>query len=127
MGPIIALAGFLITQGVISWYFTVINREKVPVSVGPFAGAILAGMALTAVAVALEPGVLTGTLLGLNGVMGGGILWLLTQRKLPDGELIAAVGQPMPPLSAPDNTGAPFVLASLKGRRVMLKFFRGSW
>ena len=127
MTPIIALTGFLLTQGVITWYFAIIHREKVPVSVGPFAGAILAGMSLTAVAVAMEPGILTGILFGVNALMGGGILWLLTQRKLPDGELIAAVGQPMPFLSAPDDTGAAFDLTDLKGKRVMVKFFRGSW
>ncbi len=120
MTTTLAAMGFLLTHGVIIWYFTVINREKVPVSVGPFAGAILAGMALTAAAVALAPGAVTGTLLGLNLVMGGGILWLLTQRRLPDGDLIAAVGQPMPPLAAADDTGAPFDLATLKGRRVMV-------
>ena len=96
-------------------------------SVGPFAVTILAGMSLTAVALALEPGALTGSLSGLNLVMGGGVLWLLTQRKLPDGKLIAVVGHPMPQLSALDDGGTPFDLAGLKGGRVMVKFFRGSW
>ncbi|NOY27684.1 MAG: hypothetical protein GXP62_17605 [Oligoflexia bacterium] len=123
----LALAGFLLSHGVITWYFLVINREKVPVSVGPFAGAILCGMALSIAALVLGPSWTTGVMGAINLGLGSGILWLLTLRKLPNGHLIATVGQPMPPLSATDDTGAVFDLAGLKGRRLMVKFFRGSW
>jgi hypothetical protein len=123
----LAVAGLLITHGVITWYFIVINKEKVPVSVGPFAGVMVAGMLLSTLALQLGPDAVTGALFALNVAMGGGILLLLTQRKLPDGALIATVGEPMPALSAPDHTGTAFDLASLKGKRVMVKFFRGSW
>jgi hypothetical protein len=127
MPALLTLAGTLITMGVIVWYFWVINKEKVPVSVAPFAAVVVAGIVLAALAVAMEPRVLTVALLGLDLAVGGFILWLLTFRKLPDGALIAKAGQPLPPLAATDDTGAPFDLTSLKGRRVMLKFFRGSW
>ena len=127
MALAIALVGFAVTHGVITWYFVVINKEKVPVNVGPFRAVILAGMALTTLALALQPGAATGALFGINAAMGVFILWLLTQRKLPDGDLIARTGEPMPAFAAPDHTGTPFDLASLKGKRVMVKFFRGSW
>jgi hypothetical protein len=124
---LIALTGLLLTHAAIIWYFMVINREKVPVDVRPFAAVILTGMALTAVGLALDPGAPAGVMFGITAAMGGFILWLLTQRRLPDGALIASVGQPMPPLSATTDTGVAFDLAALKGRRVMVKFFRGSW
>ncbi|MFT5679268.1 MAG: hypothetical protein ACI8RZ_000172 [Myxococcota bacterium] len=127
MASPLSLLGFLMTHAVILWYFQVINREKVPVSIGPFSGAILTGMVLSAVGFALDPGGLTGGLMAVTLFMGGFILWLLTQRKVPDGNLIVSTGQPMPLLAATTDTGAAFDLASLKGRRVMVKFFRGSW
>jgi len=127
MALALAIAGFLITQGVITWYFVVINKEKVPVEVGPFRAVMALGMLLSSVGLWLAPGALIGALFGINVGMGVGIFWLLTQRKLPDGHLIASLGQPMPALSAPDDTGAPFDLSDLKGKRVMVKFFRGSW
>ncbi len=116
-----------LTLGAIVWYFVVINKEKVPVSVGPFAAALLLGMATSLVGVGLSPGLTTALPAGVGVALGGFILWLLTQRRLPDGELVVGVGDPMPALVATDDTGADFDLASLKGRRVMLKFFRGSW
>ena len=64
---------------------------------------------------------LTGA--GTAGLM----LSLLGLRRLPDGALIARVGAPMPPASALDERGRPFELASLRGQRVLFKFFRGSW
>lgn len=77
----------------ITRYFLMINREKVPVSVVPFRATILVGMVLTSIALALAPGALTGTFFGRNVMTGGGILWLLRQRKMPDGDLVAAIGQ----------------------------------
>ena len=127
MALAVALAGMTLTLGAIVWYFLVINREKVPVSVGPFAASLLLGMATSLAGVGLSPGVATAVPAGVALALGGFILWLLTQRRLPDGELIVGVGDPMPALVATDDTGADFDLASLKGRRVMLKFFRGSW
>ncbi len=41
--------------------------------------------------------------------------------------LTATVGVPMPPLRALDEQGRDFDLQTLLGRRVMVKFFRGSW
>ncbi|MFT4627173.1 MAG: hypothetical protein ACI8PZ_005854 [Myxococcota bacterium] len=122
-----AILGTLLTQGVIVWYLAVINAEKVPVAVGPIAAAILAGLTLTVAAMALEPSAAIGTLLSLDLAVGGLILWLLTLRKMPAGQLTAVVGQPMPELATTDHTGAPFDLANLKRQRVMVKFFRGSW
>ncbi|MCW5893753.1 MAG: peroxiredoxin family protein [bacterium] len=38
-----------------------------------------------------------------------------------------AVGAPVLDLVATDDTGRPFALAALRGRPVLLKFFRGHW
>ncbi len=124
---LLAVAGLSIVLVAITWYFAIIHTERVPVSVLPFAGVILTGMGLSATAAALDPGLLTVTLGVLSVFMGGFILYLLSLRRMPDGALIAAVGQPMPALAATDDTGQPFDLAALRGRRVMVKFFRGSW
>lgn len=127
MPLLLALLGATLTVGAIGWYFAIIHRETVPESVSAFAGTIMAGIALGGIALDLDPGLPTGVLFGLSAALGGFILFLLTQRHVPDGELVVDVGDPLPALVATDHTGAPFDLASLKQRRVMLKFFRGSW
>ena len=58
---------------------------------------------------------------------GAGFLWLLTQGDTPDGELIVERGDLLPRFEARDHHGEPFDSASLAGRRVLLKFFRGHW
>ncbi|MCP4810335.1 MAG: hypothetical protein GY913_04760 [Proteobacteria bacterium] len=122
-----ALVGFLLVHGVIAWYFAVIVVEKAPANIGAFAASIVLGMGLSGAGLALTPTAWTWVGFVATASMGGFILWLLTQRRLPDGELVVDVGDPMPPLTAATDTGTPFDLASLRGKRVMVKFFPGSW
>ena len=55
------------------------------------------------------------------------LLWLLGQRRTPDGELIAKIGEVLPELAAPNQSGDMVSLNDLRGRRVLLKFYRGHW
>ncbi|MCA9617961.1 MAG: hypothetical protein KC731_03005 [Myxococcales bacterium] len=58
---------------------------------------------------------------------GLGFALLYSQRKVPAGELQVRVGAPMIDFETVDHTGQPFATSSLRGQRVLLKFFRGSW
>ena len=60
-------------------------------------------------------------------VMGPLFFFLLSQRKTPIGKLTVKVGDPLPAFAAVDDHGEPFASESLRGKRVLLKFFRGQW
>lgn len=127
MALALAALGLLLVLGSTVWYFLTINAEKVPVGVAPFVAVLVAGLVAGAAGIALDPGLPTIGLFTLTGGTGALILYLLSIRKLPDGALTARVGQPMPAFEAIDGHGQPFDLQSMKGRRLMVKFFRGSW
>ncbi|MEL6346062.1 MAG: hypothetical protein AAFV53_23330 [Myxococcota bacterium] len=127
MDLIASIVGFFTVNGAIYWYFLTINREKVPAPVMPFASVVIFGLIFSLGGFALTPSVLTGAMMLWAVSLGGLILYLLSMRQLPDGHLIVHVGEPMPPITAIDHNGQPFDLSSLKERRVMFKFFRGSW
>lgn len=122
-----ALLGFLTVHVAIVGYFAVIAAEKTPERVWPLALTLLLGAGLSGAGLALAPGIWTGAGFASSAGMAGFVLWLLTLRRLPDGALVVEVGDPMPALRATTDTGAPFDLTSMKRRRVMVKFFRGSW
>jgi len=123
----LSIVGMVLTYSAIGWYLHTIVGERAPVEVGPFRAVLLLGIGVSAVGAWLGPTLTTIALLAATAGMGTFILWLLTYRELPDGELIAAVGAPMPPMVAMDHTGSEFDLADLVGQRVLFKFFRGSW
>ncbi len=108
-------------------YFLTINREDVPEDIRPHAWVLAVGVVLSLVAIILNPGGMEWTLGVMSISFGGLLLYLLSLRRLPDGALIARVGEPMPELAAVDHAGNPFDLGDLKGKRVLFKFFRGSW
>lgn len=127
MGIVLAVVGFGIVFGAMTQYFLTINQERVPTEVRPHVIVLSVGSALSAVAVALSP-TWAVILLGVFSVsVGALLLYILSIRRLPLGALTAVVGEPMPEFAAPDQDGAPFSLKSLRGQRVMVKFFRGSW
>jgi hypothetical protein len=61
-------------------------------------------------------------------LFGGGMLSILTavsaQQAAPDA---IAVGEPLRDFTAIDEEGRRFELSSLRGRPILLKFFRGHW
>lgn len=108
-------------------YLNTIATEQVPESTSGYSAAFALGTGLAFAGAVLNPGITAALIAAVGMSTGGLMLYLLSIRKLPDGELVASVGNPMPPVQALDETGAPFDLTSLAGKRVMLKFFRGSW
>jgi hypothetical protein len=88
---------------------------------------IVAGLVASGGAIAAEPSVLVVSLASPTLIMGGLFLWLLTQRKTPVGNLAIAVGDSLPELEALTPDGMRFHSRELANRRILLKFFRGSW
>jgi len=79
------------------------------------------------VALAREPGWIGG-LLAVGGVAGG-IAWialgLLARQSKQRPNLM--IGEALPAIVAPDHTGSPFAVESLRGHPVLIKLFRGHW
>ena len=127
MALILAVTGFVLVNVAMTHYFMTIAKETVPESVRPHAVVLVLGAAISVAAVGISA---TGTTIAL-GVLSVAfavfLLWLFGQRRLPDGTLIARVGEAMPELEALDQDGNLVRLRDLKGGRVMFKFFRGFW
>ncbi len=87
----------------------------------------IAGTVAGGAALVREPGWIGG-FLAIAGMLGG-LVWiglgLLAgqSRQRPN----LALGQPLPAITAPDHTGAPFEVESLRGQPVLIKLFRGHW
>ncbi|TFH22088.1 MAG: hypothetical protein E4H03_09215 [Myxococcales bacterium] len=124
---ILAVIGFVLVNGAMIHYFMTIAKETVPEDLRPHAAVLVLGAAIGAAAIGLSPSAAT-IALGVPGVaFAAFLLWLFGQRRVPDGSLIARVGELMPKLEAPDQDGKLVRLSDMKGQRVMFKFFRGFW
>jgi len=88
-------------------------------------GACVAAVVLAGLALASDPGIV-GVVLACVA-MGASLRFLLTTltSRLPGTMPAAQVGEPAPVFTATDASGNPFDLGSLRGRAVLLKFFRG--
>lgn len=72
--------------------------------------------------------VLAPVLGAINLVVGTLFIFMLSRASvLPDAPNAPRVGQVAPAFSLADQTGAPVQLAGLRGRNVLLVFYRGHW
>jgi hypothetical protein len=93
----------------------------------PYVVPMVAGLVLAVAALLRGPGVLGGLAAVLALVIGGFFVLTVLVGDQKGGPGRLRVGEPLPDFTAPDENGAPFRLASLAGRPVLLKFFRGHW
>ena len=127
------LIGFATVFVSIVTYFRTIPRGTVPIKVGGFAAKLTIGVVLSAIGVYLglsgegTAGPLVYIPAALGIVFGLFILWVLTQRKTPLGDIKVSVGDKLLPFSSTTSQGTTFDSADLNGKRVLLKFFRGGW
>ena len=127
MGLTMALLGFALVNVAMVHYFVTIANENVPESIGPHGSAFAVGGVLGVGGMLLAPGAATFGFGGMAVFFAVFLLWLLGQRRTPDGELIAKIGEVLPELAAPNQNGDMVSLDDLRGRRVLLKFYRGHW
>jgi hypothetical protein len=68
-------------------------------------------------------------LAGLNIALASAFFWLLYvhSARLPPAANAPAVGSPAPEFALSDQHGQPIELAALRGRPVVLVFYRGFW
>lgn len=116
---VVALAGASWLRGM--------QRVRLPKDARLHLAACAAGVVLGVVALASAPGLVAGTLATLALLGGGAFLALYAASGQRTGTIRVAVGGPALDVAAQDDGGAPFALAALRGRPVLLKFFRGHW
>ncbi len=128
-----SLAGFVIVIVSLVAYFATIPRGTVPKKIGKFATRLGIGVAAALIGLYLgisgqgNAGILVYVPAVLAIFFGGFILWVLTQRKTPIGDIKVSVGDHVLPFSAKTSEGQLFESDELKGQRLLFKFFRGGW
>ncbi len=90
--------------------------------------AMLVGvLALAILAFASGVGLGGGLLAGASALLASAYFGLLALAGQSKQAAAVSVGSPLPDFRALDENTEPFELASLRGRPVLLKFFRGHW
>jgi len=123
----LALAALALMVGGWATWWRRIQRVDVPLR--PWAHyAVMAASLLLALA-ALGAGTgLAGAAAALLALLGSGaFLGLHLISRMPDQPAAVGVGDAAPDFTALDAEGASFRLSELRGRPVLLKFFRGHW
>jgi len=116
---IIALAGVGWLRGM--------QRVRLPADATGYLVACGAGALLGSAALLAGTGFVAG-LAAAFAILGGlAFLALFAASGQRRGTIAVAVGRPIIDFTASDDEGRPFALASLRGRPVLLKFFRGHW
>ena len=129
----LSAAGFVAVMGSLGLYLRTIPGGTVPVSVGGLVTKLWIGVGLSAAAIAWSvystggAGVAVLAPAAFAIMMGGFFLWVVSQRHTPVGDLKVSVGDPLLSFSATTSDGEPFRSDALKGKRTLLKFFRGGW
>jgi len=126
-GLILAWVSLVATVGFVTAWLTMIKR--VQIGRGRWLLRLLAGAAIVSALLAFtrEPGTLGGTLAGLSLVVGSAFFILSSLAGQSRQAPALAVGDSLLEFSASDENGEIFDLASLRGRPILLKFFRGHW
>ncbi len=123
----LALVSVALLAGFIASWMTMI--KQVQLEKGRWLLRLLAGTSMVVAGFAFAQGVelLGGILAGV--AMGVSILFLVLSSlsRQSSNTPAVAVGQPMLEFSAPDENGEIFDSASLSGKPILLKFFRGHW
>ncbi len=116
----------LIGMFVASWVGLV---QRVQVGAGLLPARILAAVAMVAglLALANSPGWLGGALAGVSLLVGTVFFFLGSLSRQSDHPPAVAVGQPLAAFEAPDHEGKLFRSETLRGRPMLIKFFRGHW
>ncbi len=126
-GDVLGWLGAAIIAATGVFWFRRLRAVRIPRDRRPVFVAMGVGAALGALALAVGTGTTAGIAAGLAALAGGGFLGIQLQASQARQKPAVGVGEPLPDFVAPDQSGAPFASASLRGRPFLLKFFRGHW
>ena len=124
---VLILVALGIALGTAAAFWLQIKALRVPQSRVVHQGLMVLGIALALTGFVRDPGPLGAIAASLAILVGGFFLYTTLKSRLPERRPSAGVGQPAPAFTARAADGKDFTLSSLKGRTVLLKFFRGFW
>lgn len=128
----LSAGSFVVVMVTLVTYFRTIPGGKVPASIVGVQLKLWLGLGLAAAAVAWDvrsglPGAAVIAPAAFATMMGAFVLWLLSNRATPVGDLKVKVSDKLLPFEATISDGSVFRSGSLAGKRTLLKFFRGGW
>ncbi len=118
-------AAIVVATGV--FWFRRLRAVRIPRDRTPVFVAVVLGAGLGVLGLVLGTGWASGIPATFAAVSGGIFLAIQLQAGQARRKPGFALGQPLPDFVAPDDSGAPFASASLRGKPLLLKFFRGHW
>ncbi|MCB9681467.1 MAG: redoxin domain-containing protein [Alphaproteobacteria bacterium] len=131
-GTILAGSGLVAMLAGATHYLTRVARGDLRAPPPTLLAAVPAGavLAVAGLALGLSRGESSAALLPpvvLTLLAAGVATAIHLQRRTPQGTLRVAVGDALPSFRATTSDGDAFDARSLRGRRVLLKFYRGAW
>ena len=125
-GGLALVAVALIVGGWATWWRR-IQRVDVPLRPWAHYAVMAAALLLALAALGAGPGLAGGAAAVLALLGSGMFLGLHLISRMPDQLAAVGVGDAVPDFTALDAEGATFRLCELRGRPLLLKFFRGHW
>jgi peroxiredoxin len=119
-------AASVIAAAAVPWYLAM-RRVRVPRNAAPYLVACGIGAALGVAAFVAGTDLGSGIAAGLAITTTLAFYALFSASGQRRGTPTVRVGGPILDFTATDDAGLPFSLAKLRGRPVLLKFFRGHW
>jgi hypothetical protein len=126
-GPVLAVCALLLAIATIAHYARLVRVVQVPLAPRAHQALMASAGLIALAALARGPGWLAGLTAVATLALAALFLFLTTASRLPPAPGTVAVGEPAPLFTADDADGRPFALAGLRGRPLLLKFFRGHW
>jgi hypothetical protein len=126
-GTILGLAAALLAIGAWASWMRRLNQVSIPRDRRGYLAVCAGGAALGIAAFVAGAGIVGG-IGAAFGILSGGLFLGLRAQSRQDGRKPAVtVGGPILDFAAPDDSGQAFELSSLRGKPILLKFFRGHW
>ena len=126
-GTFLGIAAALLSLGAWALWMRRINQVRIPRDRRAFTAACGGGAVLGIAAFVAGTGIVGG-IAAVLGILAGGMfvgLRALSRQDAPTPAI--AVGGAILDFSALDDSGQVFELSSLRGKPLLLKFFRGHW
>ncbi len=124
---LLGILAFLLVAGSMALWFRKINSVEIPEDRRLYVACWAGGAALGVVALTQGAGWVGGIPAGIAALAGGffSLLVLISPQKVADNAI--RVGEKLREFTALDENGDEFSIASVSGKPILLKFFRGHW
>ena len=129
---ILSLVSFVVVCAIVVSYFSKVAEAKLTHKIGFWVVSLFLGlaMALGSIIWGQQSGALGAAVIApasFATMLSSMLLFFLSQRKTPIGDLRVKVGDKLLPFAAKTSEGVAFQSEELADRRILLKFFRGGW